>query len=263
MASRSSMVCGKSPSCCFRPSMSSVIFSCTFRFPSRNKAISSLIAAICSLKLAPVSKLARLDSILFTCDTFGLFFFSSWISFKYSFSSFNGIVSVHNLNSMSAMRWSMSASLVKPMDFFILLSWLRMSAPSCRLSPMALLISAFLFIKLSIFNENSFNWARRPSLWAKNSSLPPERSAILVARACCFFCKPSMVSWIFAIWASKAARSGACMRSFSSPSSGALGLLLAFAFGFDLAAALASAAALGGILADLKGELLRTGHTLR
>mmetsp|Transcript_92305 Transcript_92305/g.266431 ORF Transcript_92305/g.266431 Transcript_92305/m.266431 type:complete len:252 (+) Transcript_92305:588-1343(+) len=194
MASRCSMICGRSPSCSLRPSMSADICSCTFRLPSRKRAISSLIAPMDSLKLAPESREAKPASKFLTWDTFGRFFFSSAISFMRSFSSFKLIVSVTSLNSISAMRWSISSSEVKPIDFFILFNWLRISVPSCRFSPMALLISVFLSINLSIFAENSSNCARNSAFFAKNSSLPPERSAIFFARSACCFCNASIPS---------------------------------------------------------------------
>mmetsp|Transcript_50075 Transcript_50075/g.138931 ORF Transcript_50075/g.138931 Transcript_50075/m.138931 type:complete len:259 (+) Transcript_50075:307-1083(+) len=112
MASRFSMISGKSPSWPLRSSMSAAIFSCTFFLPSRKSAICSLIEPICSLKLEPTSRVARPASRFFTWDTFGLFFLSSWISFSSSFSSLRGMVSVQSLNSMSAMRWSISSSFV-------------------------------------------------------------------------------------------------------------------------------------------------------
>mmetsp|Transcript_18476 Transcript_18476/g.47515 ORF Transcript_18476/g.47515 Transcript_18476/m.47515 type:complete len:256 (+) Transcript_18476:206-973(+) len=232
MASRSSIILGMSPSCSLRPSMSSDIFSWTARLPSRRAAISALMPAMFSFIDMPGSKPFRSSSLLFTWETFGLLRFSSWISARSFFSSFSGIVSVQSLNSMLAMRSSISDSLVKPIDFFILLSSAPIAWRSAFLAPMDELISPFLAIRMSILPENSSSWPRSTAFCAKNSSLPPERSLIFSDIAFAFFCSLSMSSWILARAASNSVRSGGDTRSWAGSSTS---FFSAFGFAFPLA----------------------------
>mmetsp|Transcript_50544 Transcript_50544/g.161762 ORF Transcript_50544/g.161762 Transcript_50544/m.161762 type:complete len:222 (-) Transcript_50544:17-682(-) len=199
----------------------------------------------------PSAKVCSPSSILWTWDTFGRFRFSSWISARYFFSSFSVIVSVQSLNSMVAMRSSISVSLEYPMDFFILLSWVRISRPSSLLSPTALLISSFRAWSSFIFALSSSSWDRISAFCAKNSVLPLERSLIFSVSLDCSLLSFSISSLTLATFSLRASLSGGGTRSCSSFSpccffflGSALALALALGSGVT-----AAAAALGAMVA--------------
>mmetsp|Transcript_71289 Transcript_71289/g.153788 ORF Transcript_71289/g.153788 Transcript_71289/m.153788 type:complete len:421 (+) Transcript_71289:698-1960(+) len=247
MASRWSMISGRSPSWALRCSMSSDIFSWICLLPSRSAEISALISGICSLRgwaglaaMAPSSA-----SFLFTCDTLGRLRFSCEISCRYFFSSLSETLSVHILNSMEAMRSSISDSDLKPSSFFILPSACFASCVSALFAPICALMPFLFSMRVSILPANSSSCPRRAAFWAKNSSLPPERAWILTVIAACFFWKPSMASWILFMVSSKAARSGGGTLSASGSAPSSFGFFSALGLALGLGAS-AFALAAGG-----------------
>mmetsp|Transcript_18460 Transcript_18460/g.47463 ORF Transcript_18460/g.47463 Transcript_18460/m.47463 type:complete len:293 (-) Transcript_18460:17-895(-) len=246
ISSFSAMIGPMSPISLLRPSNSSVIASWIFVRPSLSALISALICWMLSFMEEPGSKPLSSASFWFTCATFGRLRFSSWISCRYFFSSLSEIESWCILNSISLIFWSMSASEVKPMDFFILARSPFRAWPSALFSPISPLIACFCVISTLIFSVNSWRWAISSWRFALKTSDPPRRSPIFSDSFCCFAFSASMSSWIFCTAASSPARSGRSMCAVVSSS-------FLSAFGLALALAFASAATLGAMLRSWGG----------